>query len=169
MSKLTLRYFARFKGDTGYLRAVVRYDGHRKYLTTPIVITRTQLPRLKSFGRIIHTNDADALLDGRLLRYTSYIMQVAKTLVDNGTFAATSSADFAAMVLATKEKTEGDHARRSEAMAEATLKRKAEEAARRGHKLQSIDFEDLKSLIKRLKDTLTPAEYENLWKKGGEE
>ena len=169
MNKIALRYFARFSGDFGNLRAVVRSNGKVKYVTTPLVIYRNQLPRLKSFGRIIHTNDADALLDGRLLRYTSYIMQVAKTLVDNGTFAATSSADFAAMVLATKEKTEGDHARRSEAMAEATLKRKAEEAARRGHKLQSIDFEDLKSLIKRLKDTLTPAEYEALWKKGGEE
>ena len=169
MNKFTLRYFARFSGDFGNLRAVVRYNGKVKYVTTPLVIYRNQLPRLKSFGRIIHTNDADALLDGRLLRYTSYIMQVAKTLVDNGTFAATSSADFAAMVLATKEKTEGDHARRSEALAEANFKRRAEEAARRGHKLQSIDFEDLKSLIKRLKDTLTPAEYEALWKKGGEE
>lgn len=167
MSKLTLRYFARFKGDTGYLRAVVRYDGHRKYLTTPIVITRTQLPRLKSFGRIVHADDLDAKLDGQLLRFSDYILQTAKPLIDSGEFAALSGKELGRMVMATKEKEESRHRHRSLEMAEREFGRRAEDALYRGRVLQGIDIALFNDLIKQLKEQLTPEEYREIWEKGG--
>ena len=167
MNKIALRYFARFSGDFGNLRAVVRYNGKVKYVTTPLVIYRNQLPRLKSFGRIVHTDDLDAKLDGQLLRFSDYILQTAKPLIDSGKFAALSGKELGRMVMATKEKVESNHRHRSLEMAEREFGRRAEDALYRGRVLQGIDIALFNDLIKQLKEQLTPEEYREIWEKGG--
>ncbi len=91
MKRPSLRYFARFRGDYGYLRAVVRYESTRKCITTPLVITRSQLSKLDTSGtlEIEPGNTSDALLCGRLKAYTAIVWHVVRPLIQSGKFAAT--------------------------------------------------------------------------------
>ena len=129
--KPTLRYFARFKEDFGYLRAVVRYGTTRKYVLTPMVVTKAQLTRLDSAGYINQPQSkADLILDGRLREYTNYIWQTVNPLLASGEFDAVPSRQLTNRILATKKAEDEARRQRTEARAEATFQRKAAEAAK---------------------------------------
>ena len=168
--KPTLRYFARFKEDFGYLRAVIRYDGARKYILTPLVITAEQLTRLDSAGHINQPkSNADHILEGRLKEYTTYIWKTVNPLIASGGFDAMPSEHLTTAILNTKEGEEEKRQQRVNAMAEATFQRKAKEAAERGHELHRLTVKEFESMVKELKATLTPEEYKALWEKGGDD
>lgn len=167
--KPTLRYFARFKEDRGYLRAVIRYGQKRKYITTPIPITKAQLERLDTAGSIrIETNE-DAILRGRLRDFTSYVWKVVTPLIDTGEFDNALSWEISHSIYATIRDTENARLQRATEAAEANFQRKAEEAAAKGEELIRITIEEFQRLNEELKATLSPEEYAALWRKGGEE
>lgn len=86
----SLRYFARFKGNFGYLRATARNGEIRKSILTPLVITREQLSRLNTLGRIDPVQSVeDMRLDGRLREYNATAWEVFNALIAAGTFATT--------------------------------------------------------------------------------
>ena len=88
----SLRYFARFKGNFGYLRATARNGEIRKSILTPLVISREQLKRLNTLGYIDPVQGVeDMRLDGRLRRYTATAWEVFNELLAAGTFATTPS------------------------------------------------------------------------------
>lgn len=83
----TLRYFARFRGNYGRVRAVIRKGLTRKTIVSAIVIAKEQLPRLESVGGIDPiTNDSDFLLHSRLQDFTELVWRVVKPLMDSGDF-----------------------------------------------------------------------------------
>ena len=86
----SLRYFARFKGNFGYLRATARNGEIRKSILTPLVITREQLSRLNTLGYIDPVQGVeDMKLNGRLRDYTATAWEVFNALIASGTFATT--------------------------------------------------------------------------------
>lgn len=102
MAKLkrpTLRYYARFKEDYGYLRAVIRYKERRKYITTPLIIAKGQLDRLDTSGHIIMMNREDIVLENHLKEFTAYIWETVTPLIDSGRFADITSAELSAAIL----------------------------------------------------------------------
>ena len=165
--KPTLRYFARFKEDFGYLRAVIRYGTTRKYVLTPMVVTRAQVDRLDTAGHIRKETEEDAMLEGRLREFTAYVWQVVTPLIESGEFPAVPSWQLTNRIFATKKAEDEARRQRTEARAEATFQRKAAEAEARGHKLHSLTIKEFQRLNKELKATLSPEEYAALWKKGG--
>lgn len=165
--KPTLRYFARFKEDFGYLRAVIRYGETRKYILTPMVITKAQLARLDSAGHIRIESQEDGMLETRLREYTGYIWQTVNPLIASGGFAAMPSELLTTAIINTKKDEEEKRQERVNAMAAATFQRKAEEAKQRDHELHSLTADEFKRLVKELKATLSPEEYKALWEKGG--
>ena len=129
--KPTLRYFARFKENFGYLHAVIRYGTTRKYVLTPLVITAEQLTRLDSAGYINQPQSkADLILDGRLREFTAYVWQVVTPLIEAGEFDAVPSGQLTNRILATKKAEDEARSQRTEARAGATFQRKAAEAAK---------------------------------------
>lgn len=165
--KPTLRYFARFKEDFGYLRAVIRYGSTRKYVLTPMVVTKAQLDRLDTAGHIRRETDEDVMLEGRLREFTSYVWQVVTPLIEAGEFDAVPSWQLTNRIFATKKAEDEARRQRTNATAEATFQRKAAEAEARGHELHSLKIKEFQRLNKELKATLSPEEYAALWKKGG--
>ena len=102
--KPSLRYFARFKGNFGYLRAVINNGSKRKYVLTPLVITAEQLTRLDRSGHINQPqNNADHILEGRLREYTNYIWQTVNPLLASGEFDAMPSEHLTTAILNTKK------------------------------------------------------------------
>ena len=90
--KPTLRYFAQFKGNFGYLRAIARNEEIRKSILTPLVINRDQLSRLNTLGYIAPVQGVeDMRLNGRLREYTATAWGVFNELLAAGTFATTPS------------------------------------------------------------------------------
>lgn len=102
--KPTLRYYARFKEEFGYLHAVIRYGTTRKCITTPLVITAEQLPRLDTSGYISNPTEGDLLLDGRLHRFTPIVWSVVNPLIANGEFANIPSQTLTAKILEARER-----------------------------------------------------------------
>lgn len=95
-----MRYFARFRGNFGYLRAIARNEEIRKSILTPLVITRDQLSRLKTLGYIDPVQGVeDMRLDGRLREYTATAWEVFNELLAAGTFAATPSESISTTIL----------------------------------------------------------------------
>lgn len=91
-TKPSVRYYARFRGAQGFLRAVIRYESARKYITTDIPITSSQLTRLDTSGRMERVcTSADKVLSAQLQAFNTAVWSVVAPLLDNGTFAETSS------------------------------------------------------------------------------
>lgn len=121
----TLRYFARFTGEYGRLRAVVRYSITRKNITTPLIISKAQLSRLDSSGHINDPqSDEDFILLGRLREYTRYIWMTVNPLLDSGEFYDISSDELMARILATRE---SEEARREKILLDCDAAENAEE------------------------------------------
>lgn len=98
--KPTLRYFARFKGNFGYLRATARNGEIRKYILTPLVINRDQLSRLNTLGYIDPVQGVeDMRLGGRLWEYTATAWEVLNELLAAGTFATTPAESISTAIL----------------------------------------------------------------------
>lgn len=155
-----MRYFARFKGAFGYLRAVVRYGSIRKTITTPLVITAEQLTRLDSAGHINQPQtDADLRLDGRLRQYTNYIWQTVNSLLESGDFGTMPSKLLTIAITDTKKTEEAKREKELEEYAEAEFRRKQEFAKRYGVTLTRTTPEE----VKRLQRELTPEEFASLW------
>jgi hypothetical protein len=96
----SLRYFARFKGNFGYLRATARNGEIRKSILTPLVITREQLKRLNTRGYIDPVQGVeDMRLDGRLREYTATAWEVFNALIAAGTFAPTPAEHISTAIL----------------------------------------------------------------------
>lgn len=102
--KPTLHYYARFKEEFGYLHAVIRSGTTRKCITTPLVITAEQLPRLDTSGYISNPTEGDLLLDGRLHRFTPIVWSVVNPLIANGEFANIPSQTLTAKILEARER-----------------------------------------------------------------
>lgn len=114
--KATLRYYTRFKEDFGHIRAVIRYEDTRKYITTPLIITAEQRTRLDTFGHINQPQgNTDHLLEERLKRYTGYIWRTVKPLILSGEFATMPTEALAAAI---KETQEEDEAKRDSELTE---------------------------------------------------
>lgn len=96
----SLRYFARFKGNFGYLRATARNGEVRKSILTPLVISREQLKRLNTLGYIAPVQGVeDMRLDGRLREYTATAWEVLNAMLAAGTFATTPSESISTAIL----------------------------------------------------------------------
>lgn len=96
----SLRYFARFKGNFGYLRATARNGEIRKSILTPLVITREQLSRLNTLGHIAPVQGIeDMKLDGRLREYTATAWEVFNAMLAAGTFATTPAEHISTAIL----------------------------------------------------------------------
>ena len=162
--KPTLRYFARFKEDFGYLRAVIRYESTRKYVLTPLVITAEQLTRLDSAGHINQPqSNADHILEGRLREYTNYIWQTVNPLLDSGEFDTMPSTLLTTAILNTKKAEEARRERELAEYSEARFKEEAEFAKQYGVTLNRVSPNELARLQEELKKKLTPEEYAALW------
>lgn len=164
--KPTLRYFARFKEDFGYLRAVIRYGETRKYVLTPLVITAEQRTRLDSAGHINQPkSNADLILEGRLIRYTAYIWQTVTPLLASGEFDAMPSEYLTTAILNTKKAEEAKSEKLLEERVEAQFREECEEARKHGITLNHLTLKEFVELQKELKANLTPEEYAVLWEK----
>lgn len=162
--KPTLRYFARFKEDFGYLRAVIRYESTRKYVLTPLVITAEQLTRLDSAGHISQPqSNADHILEGRLSEYTNYIWQTVNPLLASGEFDAMPSTLLTTAILNTKKAEEARRERELAEYSEARFKEEAEFAKQHGVTLNRVSPNEFARLQEELKKKLTPEEYAALW------
>lgn len=96
----SLRYFARFKGNFGYLRATARNGEIRKSILTPLVITREQLTRLNTLGHIDPVQGVeDMRLGNRLREYTATAWEVFKAMLAAGTFATTPAEHISTAIL----------------------------------------------------------------------
>ena len=96
----SLRYFARFKGNFGYLRATARNGEIRKSILTPLVINRDQISRLNTLGYIDPVQGVeDMRLDGRLREYTATAWEVFNELLAAGAFATTPSESISTAIL----------------------------------------------------------------------
>lgn len=155
----TLRYYARFKEDYGYLRAVIRYKERRKYITTPLIIAKGQLDRLDTSGHIIMMNREDIVLENHLKEFTAYIWETVTPLIDSGRFADITSAELSAAILDTFKKKEEERRMRNRAVLDIINKRQ-----------QRITYtiEQWLELTKKLRSMLPPEELKRLWEKGGE-
>lgn len=162
--KPTLRYFARFKEDFGYLRAVIRNGSTRKYVLTPLVITAEQLTRLDSAGHINQPqSNADLILEGRLRGYTNYIWQTVNPLLASGEFDAMPSEHLTTAILNTKKAEEARRERELAEYSEARFKEEAEFAKQYGVTLNRVSPNEFARLQEELKKKLTPEEYAALW------
>lgn len=162
--KPTLRYFARFKEDFGYLRAVIRYGNVRKYVLTPLVITAEQLTRLDSAGYINQPqSNADLILDGRLREYTNYIWKTVNPLLASGEFDVTPSEYLTTAILNTKKAEEARRERELAEYSEARFKEEAGFAKRSDVTLNRVSPNEFARLQEELKKNLTPEEYAALW------
>ena len=162
--KPTLRYFARFKEDFGYLRAVIRNGYTRKYVLTPLVITAEQLTRLDSAGHINQPqSNADHILEGRLKEYTTYIWQTVNPLLASGEFDAMPTEHLTTAILNTKKAEEARREKELEEYSEARFKEKAEFAKKHGVTLNRVSPNEFARLQEELKKKLTPEEYAALW------
>lgn len=112
-SKPRLRYFARFRGDFGYLRAVVRHGKIRKNILTPIVIAKEQMPRLDTSGSIIVTNHSDMVLKSRIKEFTRILWYAVTPLIDSGAFDAMPGKDITNAILDAKAEFEQSAYRRN--------------------------------------------------------
>lgn len=159
-----MRYFARFKEDFGYLRAVIRYESTRKYVLTPLVITAEQLTRLDSAGHINKPqSNADHILEGRLREYTNYIWQTVNPLLASGEFDAMPSTLLTTAILNTKKAEEARRERELAEYSEARFKEETEFAKQYGVTLNRVSPNELARLQEELKKKLTPEEYAALW------
>lgn len=159
-----MRYFARFKEGFGYLRAVIRNGDTRKYVLTPLVITAEQLTRLDSAGHINQPkNNADLILEGRLIEYTTYIWQTVNPLLASGEFDAMPSEHLTTAILNTKKSEEARREKKLEAQAEVRFREEAEEASKHGVTLNRLTPKEFAELQERLQKELTPEEYAALW------
>lgn len=96
----SLRYFTRFKGVFGYLHAFVRYDKTRRYILTPIVVTKEQLARLDTAGHIRPvTSMADAKVEQQLQEFTAVVWQVFTPLLASGEFENMRGEEITALVV----------------------------------------------------------------------
>lgn len=155
-----MRYFARFKGDFGYLRAVIRYGSTRKTITTPLVITAEQLTQLDSAGHISQPlTDADHRLDGKLRQYSNYIWQTVNPLLESGEFDAIPSEQLTTAISDTKKAEEARREKELKEFAEAEFRKQQEFAKRYGVTLTRTTPEE----VKRLQRELTPEEFSSLW------
>lgn len=92
-SSFNLRYYARFIGDYGRLRAVIRRNGIRKFITTPVLISRQQFENLCSSGEVVTLiTSEDFSLQERLNEVTALIREVVTPLIESGSFDSTRSA-----------------------------------------------------------------------------
>ena len=162
--KPTLRYFARFQEDFGYLRAVIRNGYTRKYVLTPLVITADQKARLDSAGHINQPQGyADWLLESRLTEYTNYIWQTINPLLASGEFDAMPSTLLTTAILKTKKAEETRREKELEKQAEEEFQKQAEFTKQHGVTLNRIDPDKFIKLQRKLKKNLTPEEYAALW------
>lgn len=162
--KPTLRYFARFKEDFGYLRAVIRNGSTRKYVLTPLVITADQLARLDTSGHINQPQgDTDYLLEGRLREYTTYIWQTVNPLLESGEFDAMPSEHLTTAILNTKKAEEARREKELEEQAEEEFRRQAEFAKRYGVTLNRHSQAEFAKLQEKLTAELTPEQYAEIW------
>lgn len=154
----SLRYFARFRGDYGYLRAIITYQGQRKYILAPYTITTDQLARLHCSGRIKNPKtDSDLILMGRLRDYTSYVWQVVNPLIASGDYTDISSEELSDRIEnAMKEGRERNLKR-------ATDRAEKDFLQRTGKAISRIEPQDFARIIEDLKKKLTPEEYAALW------
>lgn len=162
--KPTLRYFARFKEDFGYLRAVIRNGYTRKYVLTPLVITAEQLTRLDSTGHINQRqSNADYILEGGLKEYTNYIWQTVNPLLASGEFDTIPSEQLTTAILNTKKAEEARREKKLEEYSEAQFQKQAEFAKQYGVTLNRVSPKEFARLQEKLKKKLTPEEYAALW------
>lgn len=86
-----MRYYARFRGEQGYLRAVLRLGKVRKYITTDICVTSKQLARIESSGEVRVRTAPDKELSGKLEKCNKAIWGVITPLLEAGAFTSTPS------------------------------------------------------------------------------
>lgn len=162
--KPTLRYFARFKEDFGYIRAVIRNGYTRKYVLTPLVITAEQLTRLDSAGHINQPqSDADHILEGRLREYTIYIWKTVNPLLESGEFDAVPSTLLTTAILNTKKTEQAKREKALEERTEAQFREMSDEARKHGFTLNLLTPKEFIQLTERLQKELTPEEYAATW------
>lgn len=162
-----MRYFTRFESAFGYLRAVVRSGGVRKYILTPIVVTKEQLTRFDRSGHIQIQTQEDAMLETRLRDFTQCVWEVVNPLIASGEFATMRAELLTTAILNHKREVDAQRQAKANAMAEATFQRKAEEAAKKGHTLHTHTPKEFEAIVAKLKKALTPEEWKALWEKGG--
>ena len=111
----SLRYFAKFRGDFGYLRAIARNGEIRKSIVTPLVITREQLSRLNSLGHLdpMAPTIEDVRLEGRLREYTATAWEVINTLIASGEFATFPSEKISTAIMQLNKAKEEERAKKS--------------------------------------------------------
>lgn len=69
-----LRYFTRFKGDLGYLRACITAGQVRKHITSPIILNRQQAARLDTLGGLKEVKTLeDATKVNQIKRFTAAV------------------------------------------------------------------------------------------------
>lgn len=110
----SLRYFARFRGNFGYLRATARNGEIRKSILTPLVINRDQLSRLNTIGRIDPVQSVeDMRLATRLREYTATAWEVLNALIADGAFATTPAESISTAILDRHKSKEEERVKRS--------------------------------------------------------
>lgn len=127
MNKITLRYYARFRGDSGYVESVARSGatGVRKRIKTPIKITRAQSERLTSEGKITPAQEnADIFRNGDIRNFDEAAREVLPALMAAGAFDRMSGKELSEAITARSRVKEEESIARSAAMAEFFEKKK---------------------------------------------
>lgn len=96
-----IRYFTRFRGEYGYIYALLRFYKTRKTINTKIIISREQAKRLCSDGSFLPSEssvDDCRELGNKLDSYTRNALKVVGGMVANNTFAETSGESIPAMI-----------------------------------------------------------------------
>lgn len=112
--KPRLRYFARFTEDFGYLRAYVRNGKFRKYILTPIVVSRDQVAKLDTAGSMAKMETVDDVrIDARLREYTQIVWQTVTPLIESGAFDAMTGEQLTSAIFRAKKEYDRESTRRN--------------------------------------------------------
>lgn len=95
-----IRYFTRFRGEYGYIYALLRFYKTRKTINTKIIISREQAKRFCSDGSFLPPTTIDdcELECVTLDKYTRNALKVVGEMVANNTFAETPGESIPAMI-----------------------------------------------------------------------
>lgn len=96
-----IRYFTRFRGEYGYIYALLRFYKTRKTINTKIIISREQTKRFCSDGSFLPSEsrvDDCRELGNTLDSYTRYALKVVREMVANNTFAEIPGKSIPAMI-----------------------------------------------------------------------
>lgn len=161
---LYARYFTRFRGDSGFVRVVVTYHKQRKVITSPIRITSDQAERLWSEGYVKPIrNSAEYKVNLQIYDFANELIAVVTNLIETGRYKSTPGKHISRTVQYNLNAKAEKNRNKTIARTIEDEWQRDEDAHRRGYERHPLTVDELKDLIKELRESLTPEEFAALW------